>query len=70
MRSQSGWRRWRCRACGAPVRYGRNYCPSCEDEVYIDEVILAPQADETLWTRKAAGEARLRDARGGKLREE
>jgi len=64
------WRKWHCRACGAPVRYGRIYCPSCDDEVYIDETILAPQVTETLCTRRVAGEPRLRDARPGRLRGE
>lgn len=64
------WRKWHCRACGAPVRYGRTYCPACEIEVEIDEGILAPQVEETLCRRRTAGEPRLRDARGGCLARE
>ena len=61
------WRKWHCRACGAPVRYGRTYGPACEIEVEIDEGILAPQAEEARFGRRLAGEPRLRDARRGRL---
>lgn len=64
------WRRNSCRGCGALVRYGRTYCPACEVEIYVDEAILAPQSAESLCSRRAVGEARQRDTRSGKLREE
>ena len=69
-RRQKIWRRWYCQSCGVPVRYGQTYCSQCEDEVFIDEEILAPQILETVCKRRTVGEPRLRDARPGRLRGE